>query len=373
MPPPVFKKTTASSEGPVSPGAREDAPMSPAEEDVPAHSPIAERREPVPVSQEQQADETPEDEAQRRRTTLARLRAGGALGFGMFNHGPESGGEKQDQRGIQEETQEKQPEESAPIATEEEEDVPPPPSARPPVPGGRPSVAIPAPPVDTEDLAAPPPPARPNRQSTSDMPASPIRSPSGRRPPIPAPDRRISAQLSPSRERQSMDQVRDWNTTEEPAVMTMAQHDAPPPHRPMAAPLSPVQTQYIPPQSPTHSRSPSSASRASFKSRMSMDGFSPVARQSSPGQGQLPPTPMQQEVPLSPTTETAPRASTATQGGRPSYDVLTAASKDNGARLARAARAMFDQGKKAYYGVSLHVEYAFRKLTSRMAARVALS
>ena len=38
-------------------------------------------------------------------------------------------------------------------------------------------------------------------------------------------------------------------------------------------------------------------------------------------------------------------------GQRPGYDALVNASKDSGARLARAARAMFDQGKKAYYGV----------------------
>ena len=359
MPPPVFRKQTATSEDPISPGARDEAPLSPAEESAPARSPVEERRQPMPVPEEQARDETPQDEADRRRKTLARLRAGGTLGFGMFNHGPGPAEESQDQRGLSEETQEgeaPQPRQApAPqqIATEEEDAPPPPP--------GRPSVSIPVAQTDDDEPAAPPPLARLARQSTSEMPPSPIRSPSSRRPPIPAPDRRLS-QLSPSpaRERQSMDQPRDISMTEEPAIMAQDEAPPPPPNRP-APSLSPVQTTYIPPQSPVqspvHSRSASSASRVSYKSRMSMDGFSPVARQSSAGQGQFPP-PIQTEQPMSPSVETAPRPSTSTSGGRPAHDALVAASRDSGAKLARAARAMFDQGKKAYYGVSTHIRPA---------------
>jgi len=371
MPPPVFRKPTAGSDDPTSPGPRDDAPMSPQEE-APAQSPNEERLQPSSASEQQ--DETPENEAERRRTTLARLRAGGALGFGMFNHGPKAEEDRQDTRGLLEEPEVEAPsapsEQPTPVnAPTEDEDAPPPPPGRPPVPSGRPSIPIPVPQAEDDEASPPPPPSRPTRQSTSEVPMSPIspiRSPSGNRPPIPALDRRISVQLSPTREKQSMDQSRDRNMTDEPAGIVSQDEAPPPPNRPVPSP-SPIQTQYIPPQSPTHSRSPSIASRMSYKSRLSTDGFSPVARQNSVG---VSVPPMQQEQARTATPEMAPRASTSTQqGGRPAYDALVAASKDSGARLARAARAMFDQGKKAYYGVSYPFDRV-HELTKRMEAHM---
>jgi hypothetical protein len=86
----------------------------------------------------------------------------------------------------------------------------------------------------------------------------------------------------------------------------------------------------------------STASHASRMSRQSTD--QPAHR-----------TPSRQDstVPMSPVRQPSmDRSRQSFTQGRPGYNDLQAASKDSGARLARAARAMFDQGKKAYYGVS---------------------
>lgn len=397
MPPPATKKGSTSSDVPTSPVAtKSERQLEPAprasihqgERDDTAESPEAteDRTQalpvPTPAAPIDDQDESPEAEAARRRATLARLRAGGSLGFGMFNHGPAKQEVGADQRGLEEGEEEAEqapapqarqavPPTQASQSDEEDEDgaPPPPPPGRPSVPTTRPSLPAP-PPVEDEDEdedSIPPPPPATRPRTSQEIPVSPTRSMSGSRPPVPHPDRRLSGQYpsSPVRERKhSARASQDLHMTEEPAIMMMNQGDdqsdvapAPPPGRRQSGFAPPIQTQ--PPVAPSHQRSASTASRTSFKSRLSMD--SPSGRQGagqySPAMGlpqerldqQLPPPPGgQQGGP--PPNQFAPEAQS---GGRPGYDTLVAASRDGGSRLARAARAMFDQGKKAYYGVSL--------------------
>ena len=292
-------------------------------------------------------EETAEEEATRRRATLARLRAGGSLGFGMFGQKGSNSSATPDERGLEaEETQAEDrtpavPDERSvppqspnvsrvPEVDEDEEDAPPPPPARPnashsrsataqsesefappPVPGGRPPAPpnrLPPPPISTgQDADAPPPPPRP-----AQPPQSPgLQSPS--RPPIPPADKRMS-QLQQPRSQELPPPI-DRQMTDEPAGM---EEVAPqPPARPQTN--SPVM-----PASPR--RSTSIASRSS-------------------GQPVMPPTSRQGSR-----MEEQPRSSVSQ--GRPGFDQLQEASKVHGTQLIRAAKAMFSQGKQGYLGVS---------------------
>lgn len=397
MPPPVpsFKKPSADSEGPASP-VREMAPRSPVREKVVSPTFEEPTTEATPVEASGGADddgeETPEQEAARRRATLARLRAGGALGFGMFNHGPAGS--------AAEETRAEEPEEEA--------------SAPPPVPAGRPAQALPPPPgqaareddMDEEDddvpppvpasrpmpvtpvqddereeedeqAPPPPPPARqpslrerilppiiPEGAVASDAPASPrspraampspIRSPSGRRPPVPAAEKRYSQQSLSSPTTAMPRASAERTMVDEPVGMmgqpAMGQDEdevhSPPPRPVQAAPLQQQQ------QQPEVRRSMSVASRSSRVSEQGSSGFAPASRQQSrmdssevaragtPSSGGMP-------APAA----AAGAAPVMAAGGRPDFKTLQLASQDAGARLARAAKAIFDQGKKGNYGV----------------------
>ncbi|WWC96190.1 hypothetical protein V866_003057 [Kwoniella sp. B9012] len=367
MPPPTFKKpqniASPSSEVPT---AEEGHVESPIDKEPPLPSPRGE----VPVSpvtgRDEEGEETPEQEAARRRATLARLRAGGALGgFGLFNPGGSAEPEepKEDPRGIEQDK-------PVPPSTEEEEEEdapPPPPPGRPPVPSGRPVLAPPADVHEEEDAPPPPPPGRPTistsvggndapppqprvpQTPTSPAVGSPVRTPSGKRPPVPTEKRfSLSHKRTSTASSAIMTEERpisgvgsgEWQISDEPAAILSSQIDnqevedegpPPPPNRPPP----PAQVQGQSPQ-PSPRRSGSLLSR---KSRTSID-IPPQAQTPS----RVPPSPVQQQ-----SLARQPSVSQA-QGGRPGFDQLKEASQRYGAQLARSAHNIFSQGKKAQVG-----------------------
>ncbi|KAK8858659.1 hypothetical protein IAR55_002888 [Kwoniella newhampshirensis] len=378
MPPPARKKHSVN-EGAANieevPTVSDDL-SSPIERERPIPSPVADRSEVGHPSPEPQAtrggEETPEQEAARRRATLARLRAGGALGFGMFNHGPV---------GVEDSAPEAGSVQNEEEAEEDDAPPPPPPPGRPPVLHGQ--QPLPPAPVqeDDEDLP-PPPPARPTVVTASAQeanaplpssaspqtphtaspvpPATPVRTPSGRRPPVPSVERRVSQHqkrmsssgILPVPEGRPASQG-DWQLSDEPAAMMMLSSEGleeendeppppPPPHRPIAPPLvlgapAPLPSQ-PPPTSPR--RSTSSLSRPQ---RLSMDERPSLPPP--PAQIAASPQMSQGRGPPSPTRQTSIQ-----HGRRPGYDQLKEAAATSGAQLARAAQGIFAQGRKAYYG-----------------------
>ena len=353
MPPPVptFKKRASTSE---ESHVREEigstGPLSPVNDQPRMNSPLSE----VPPNTEsgpmEGDEETPEAEATRRRATLARLRAGGSLGYGLFDHGPKSSQAAEDKRGLEEEKDEQPPPVPAgrpqapppppppPPVEEEDEDAPPPPN-RPTVPLGRSQS------TNVEDEAPPyAPPARPQRASTQEVAPSPNRSSSANRPAVRITGRGASqippaspiAQTTPAVSGHAPSRSGEFDFTDEPAIMMMNQASPnpnaaslpPPPPSGRPGPgviVPPIQTQPM----TTPERTVSTASRASRGSvEMQRVGASPMSRQQ-PG-----------------------RQGSSLSQGHPGYNELQQASKESGSRLARAARGMFDQGKKAYYGVS---------------------
>ncbi|WVQ96424.1 hypothetical protein IAU59_003529 [Kwoniella sp. CBS 9459] len=398
MPPPTFKKPSASVTSPTnehvpgSPKARNvDEPTSPIDTEPPVRNPSEERSDamssvpsapapapaPAPAFAESgDSEETPEQEAARRRATLARLRAGGALGFGMFNHGLSADEPREDARGLEEETTQ-----DAASADAEEDDAPPPPPppGRPAVPAGRP---MPTPPAQTQDEdeeetdepAPPPPPARPvistavsagaapasplrMPQSPSPSHPSPVRSPSGRRPPVPTEKRFSQTHIKRASTSSAFipedrpSSGTDWQLADEPAVM-MANQSPSQSHFPettneeeeQEAPPPPPPTR--PPPPPAQESSPRrSMSIASRLSRKSTDIPPATPSKAAPQQ--------QQQIPQSPVQAhpSPARQSSVGQGvGRPGFDQLKEASSTAGVGLARAAQGMFAQGKKAYFG-----------------------
>jgi hypothetical protein len=332
------------------------------EESFDAQEPLQPSVAPV-TTQGGEGDETPEQEAARRRATLARLRAGGSLGFGMFGQRGHDSTAAADERGLETEEVEEQeqddqdvppvpagrpvPPQSPTVAKvpevaeqsdEDEDEGPPPPPARPsgshsrsataqsetdfaapPPPPGRPSVPanrpMPPPPINTEQDQdnAPPPPPRPAQPQSPPPPQSPTG-----RPPIPPAEKRVS-QLQQPRQ-QDLPPPIDRQMTDEPGGM----EDAPPPPPRPAQPAqssSPVAA----PASPR--RSTSNASRSSGQPTMA-----PASRQGS-------------------RMEEQPRSSVSQ--GRPGFNELQEASKVHGSQLIRAAKAMFSQGRQAYFGVSV--------------------
>lgn len=354
MPPPVpkVKRTNTLDQpevsSPVAP--QQTVPESPMEERSVPTSPIVPTRMPPPVEAEsEEGEETPEQEAERRRKTLARLRAGGALGRGMFGQGHAAPAE--DEAELEPEQSELEDAESA--GKDEDDVAPPPPTARPPVPSNRPLPSAPPPieeaqgaaedeaedappppipssrppvpanrplptPSDTEreeekDDAPPPPPARPSRTATSDIPRSPIRSMSNR-PALPSPS--LPPPLPP---------VLGQEATDEPTEMAPRS-----PERPIRP--TPVQTQTNTSENPRRSMSIASISRQSFQSTRSP---------ASPGLGR--------QDSVGGLGGDSGRPSFA--GSRPGFNELQAASQDAGARVLRAAQGLFGQGKRAYLGV----------------------
>jgi hypothetical protein len=339
--------TSAVGEGPKSP--IRETPTSPTVEEEQEEM-IPRGSAPPPLSpgvEGGDGEETAEEEAARRRATLARLRAGGSLGFGMFGQRGHDSSAASDERGL--ETEELQGEEvpvvpagrpvapqsptvsKVPEVAEDEEDAAPPPPARPnashsrsttaqsesdfappPVPGGRPPAPpnrLPPPPINTEQdyEDAPPPPPRSAQPLSPGLPQSPAR------PPIPPADKRMS-QLQQPRQQELPPPI-DRQMTDEPGGM----EDIPPPPPAMPQSGSPVM-----PASPR--RSASIASRSSAQPVMP-----PASRQGS-------------------RMEEQPRSSVSQS--RPGFDQLQEASKVHGTQLIRAAKAMFSQGKNGYLGVS---------------------
>lgn len=390
MPPPTFKKQSLNvstgsdptgGDGPAtpqdvaSPIDQEPSMSSPGLVDESSQPETALSR-PAPVDT---SNETPEQEAARRRATLARLRAGGALGFGMFNHAQKEEQVPEDSRGLEHEpdnNQTQQPEADAdeappppppgrhvPVAppilaeptAEDQYDAPPPP-ARPTISTATSRTLPPAPSSASVEPQGPPPPARVPQSPIPASPASPVRTPSGRRPPIPSVEKRLSQHHQRMNSSASVvgggipegrpTSQGDWQIADEPAVIAMYAQDLPedeaPQPPPSARPPPPAQ-----PQSPaTPRRSISSVSRVS---RASLDQ-------------PLPPTPQQQQqqqpyspVPPSPVRQPSLSQSQSQRGistGRPGYDQLKEASATHGAQVVRAAQGLFSQGRKAYLGVS---------------------
>lgn len=333
----------AMSEGPMSPI---DAPQSPIDTEPALSGSIHNASQPPQTaSTAAPDDESPEGQAARKRATLARLRAGGALGFGMFNHGPASPSNVVDPRGLEQEI--------TPIATEQ---TPPVPSGRsggpapasameesdeqgetptsfspPPVPTGRPMPPTPG----EEGLPSPLRSGMTPMQEAPPFPASPVRAMSNTRPAISPVEKRMSQQQyrpppAVIPEDQSVgppvSQSGSWQMSDEPAVMMMDQSIPSSPHPPPPGRPAPVQQYSQSPQTPRRSMSTNS-----HASGMSMEQqFTPASRQNSRTEGD------------------ASRPSVIAI--RPSFNELQQASKDHGSRLIRAARAMFDQGKKANFG-----------------------
>ncbi|WVW84772.1 hypothetical protein I302_106807 [Kwoniella bestiolae CBS 10118] len=372
MPPPTFKKpqniTSPSSELPPAEEGHVDSPI---DKEPPLPSPRGEvPASPVRGGAEVEGEETPEQEAARRRATLARLRAGGALGgFGLFNPGGAAEAEepKEDLRGIE---QEKPVQAAEQVEDDEDDAPPPPPPVRPPVPGGRPVLSPPAdlqeegdtpppPPPGRPTIStslgndqAPPPPARVPQTPTSPIVGSPVRTPSGRRPPVPLEKRFSSSHKRTSTASSAIileDQPTssigsgEWQISDEPAAIMSSQleqgeEDAPPPPPNRPPPPPQVQAQARPPQgSPRRS-----GSILSRKSRTSIDIAPPTPSK----------VPQQQEVPPSPVQQTLARQPSMSQGGggRPGFDQLKEASQTYGAQLARSAHNIFAQGKRAQVG-----------------------
>ncbi|ORY25641.1 hypothetical protein BCR39DRAFT_543513 [Naematelia encephala] len=349
--PPATRKQSSLSPGPPQSPLEEptsplEAPMSP----VKVSSSITEdvTEEATAAAPPMGDDETPDQESARRRATLARLRAGGTLGFGMFGHGPAAISASDDTRGLEQEleTQEAEAAPPPPPAPSKRTSLPPPPADEGPrSPPYSPRQSLPPPPPVEEEEDAPPPPVsavRPPQPTTSPVPLSP--STPTRRPPIPASEKRYSQHQPhpiaiPEDAPPPPSQSFDSQLVNEPAVMMMNQQS--PVSPPLPPPLPPISTRpHTQPESPR--RSMSAASRIS---RTSTTEHSPVLPHGSPASRQ----PSRQEA--FPTPEQpveAPRPSM--NQGRPGYDQLVAASRDGGARLARAAKAMFDQGKRGHFG-----------------------
>lgn len=366
---PLKRQSTSSADPRATPDTIQspiDAPLSPIDtQSMPrAMNEPEQTRQPAVAAES--VEETPEVESARRQATLARLRAGGALGFGMFNHGPASPSGEADPRGLEQELSAPPasnepppvpsgrpaiPPPAVPLAEEEEEDrPPPPPPGRPPAPG-QPMFSTP-----TEEDAPPPPPrpVNPSVQGATQIPPSPIRTTSSARPPIPSAEKRMSQQQTratptATSEIQSMGPSAsltssDWRMVDEPAVMMMNQPEfASSPSQAPGRP-APVQTRWQTPQTPRRS-----ISVASQNSRVSSEQqYSSPSRQTSRQEGD-------------------PRPSFG--HNRPGYAELQQASQEHGSRMARAARAMFDQGKKGNYGDGSPVGFVLTTMDNAHVAR----
>lgn len=352
-------------------------------------------------------EETPEQEAARRRATLARLRAGGALGFGMFNQPTQMEPEEVEEKEKDTTQDEAAGEEGRASALEER--------GPPPLPLGRPGQGIPPSTNEdvgakeeqqeqeqvevqddeaedeeqVEDVAPPPPPARPvinTMYGEGDArPSSQIVPPSAR--PAVAPPGSATVPLSPvdpSGMSRSPTEREDGDDT--------FGTDAPPP-----APAPPLQQRdYIvgeeneegnppPPPPPragghrmsVHGEPERGASMSEVATeeqlRMSPEPFSAGGFVVAPSSQTMNPKEQSrdsEDVPVS-----LGRHGSVRQGTRPGYDQLKEASATYGQGLAKVARGIFAQGKKGFYGVSSDIRFNFCRLNAcdRMEARWVLS
>ena len=329
-PPMTFQRSPTSPVGaPVSPirSERDDVIASPTS---PAAAPLS-----APF-EETADDETEEQAAKRRQATLARLRAGGALGFGMFNNSTSAGGPTEPSSIDTAEPIPDHGESSAPTHSDLEQESSE--ESRQPieheVPETEPAEALESPAIDEEDAPPPPPP----RRSLSIK--SPVTSPV-----VPAPARMPSIRV-PTR------------AVPPPVEDDTAEHGLAPPLPPVAAgqyvhePETMEETQEaadeMGPPPPARNRDASYTTRSSMDrsesraSRVSMDrSESRASRMSTSSDRGLPPA--------SPIVSSRPSTSSA----RPGYNDLREAAKVHGAKVARAAGKLIDSSKKHTIGVSL--------------------
>nr|ODN93909.1 hypothetical protein L203_00077 [Cryptococcus depauperatus CBS 7841] len=313
---------------------------------------------------EVEQEETPEQEAARRRATLARLRAGGALGFGMFN---QVSTEEQNmepninERDVIEDSTQKTTE-TEDKDNEDQKEVPAllPPRHPPGVP--------PLPPVEGTDQMreeekedsmrqqssspsdedeVPSPPPRASIPATAPMTSVMSNNAMLSRPPVPSTDKRQS--LSSAEQQISSDEI----------------PPPPPPHR-HQVPKADTEGEGIPlppPMTIGHAAGVYGKPRTSKipePSRTSVDQPQ-VSPPLSLAQSTANPSQMQEASEFSdprPSTQYQTRRSTEVlgrpslnrQGTRPGYDQLRGASANYGAAISRAAQGIFSQGKKGNYG-----------------------
>lgn len=267
-------------------------------------------------------DESEEAAAKRRQATLARLRAGGSLGRGMFDSHPVESDEVEEQEILQ---QEPAPEVNTPAtrASMLPETVAPSEQLH--------HHGLPAPPAedqeeeeadtiaDEEEDEAPPPVPR-RSMDVGTVPASPHRSTSIRS------DSRQSITRSPSTSRQNLAAPLDISITasnlvyQEPANMS--------PISPTLARVGEESDEPGPPPPPRSpavvTRSESRASRVSMSSRRS-SGAVPVRQSSTSG----------------------------ASAGRPNYNELEQASKQYGSQVLRVANVLCERNRRGSVGVSV--------------------
>lgn len=281
-------------------------------------------------------DETDEQAAKRRQATLARLRAGGALGFGMFNNGASA----------------QEPVEASPVEASQtipDVEVPldhghpsgpesreePRQSVEHAVPETEQSEPLASPAIEEED--APPPPPRRSLSIKSPL-TSPV---------VPAPARMPSIRV-PSR------------SVPPPVEDDTPEHGLAPPlppvvvgqyvHEPETMEETQEATDEVGSPPPARTRDASHTSRSSMDrsesrtSRVSMDRSESRASRMST-------TSMSSEQgmpPASPIMGSRPSSSSA----RPGYNDLREAAKVHGAKVARAASKLIESSKKHTIGVS---------------------
>nr|ODN99813.1 hypothetical protein L204_02253 [Cryptococcus depauperatus CBS 7855] len=298
---------------------------------------------------EVEQEETPEQEAARRRATLARLRAGGALGFGMFNQRDVIEDSTQKTTETEDKDNEDQKEVPALLPPQHPPGVPP----LPPVEGTdqmreeekedfmRQQSSSPS---DEDEVPSPPP--RASIPATAPMTSVMSNNAMLSRPPVPSTDKRQS--LSSAEQQISSNEI-----------------PPPPPHRHQVpkADTEGEGTSLPPPMTIGHAAGVYGKPRTSKipePSRTSVDQPQ-VSPPLSLAQSTANPSQMQEASEFSnprPSTQYQTRRSTEAlgrpslnqQGTRPGYDQLRGASANYGAAISRAAQGIFSQGKKGNYG-----------------------
>ncbi|GHJ86164.1 hypothetical protein NliqN6_2566 [Naganishia liquefaciens] len=323
-PPMSFQRSpTSPIAAPLSPvrSERDDAFASPTS---PAVAPLA-----VP-SEETGDDETEEQAAKRRQATLARLRAGGALGFGMFNNSASADEETTAPTTM--ETSEAIPVSSeSPVATHPGLE-----SDKREEPGGnveheeadsRPTEALESPSIEEEDAPPPPPPRR--SLSIKSPVTSPVVPAPAKMPSIRVPTRSVSPSVGD-------DTAEHVLAPPLPPVST-----GPYVHEPETIEETQEATDEVGPPPPARNRDASYTSRNSLDrsesraSRVSMDrSESRASRMSMSSDRGIPPA--------SPIPSSRPSTSSA----RPGYNDLREAAKVHGVKVARAAGKLIDSSKK---------------------------
>lgn len=425
IPPPHPMKTQSQSQSQSQPHSVDTAGSDSIPSRSESLSPVENERAPPPstgVEAEQQPEgdqgkeasseeETPEQEAARRRATLARLRAGGALGFGMFNQPSQMESEEVERKeDAPQETKDADTQSDDGDGGEEEgedegasvEGRGPPP----PLPSGRPGQGMrtfdrdvgtgeeEATEEQEEDLAPPPPPppARPvintmygegdapPPPAAAPPPGSAAAAPAAAAPLSPVDPNGISRPLVSEREGQERSDTYETtaastdNRRLPPVPPAFPPTFSPPPRQQGVA--EETEDENPPPPPLPMARSPrASAAPPPSQMRMSPEPYTAGAGAASsqtmnPNRKQLSGDSQETAVPL------GRYVSASRQGSKPGYDQLKEASVNYGQGVVRAARGIFAQGKKGFYGVSDAFICCCNKVNNnscRMAVRRVLS